>query len=104
MSHHRKTRGFILLETLIALAITAICLELFWEAHRFQVQVDTRLTRDYVEQRLTRDVLILHKLGALDKISADGYAPFEIETVTSEFLDAKGPNDTQILINFLAKQ
>ena len=75
-NNSRKTKGFILMEVLIGLAILGVTLLLFWQSYNNQVQINEKLTNAYAIDRLEYDVKILNEIKKLDELSQSSYGKF----------------------------
>ena len=75
----RRRDGFILVELLVALTISAIAFSLFWQASKNRMQMLTRLEGNYALSRLTADVAILRAANrSLDDVDPSHYTPLDL--------------------------
>ena len=76
----RRRDGFILVELLVALTISAIAFSLFWQATKNRMQMLTRLEGNYALSRLTADVAILRDAGrSLVDVDPAHYSPLDLK-------------------------
>ena len=76
----RRRGGFILVELLVVLTISAIAFSLFWQASKNRMHMLTRLEGNYALSRLEADIAILRAAGrALDDIEPSHYSPLNLK-------------------------
>lgn len=80
----RRRDGFILLELLVALSISAIALSLFWKASSNRMQMLTRLEGNYALSRLTDDIAILRTANLSIGIDPSHYLPLDLKISSKE--------------------
>ena len=75
----RRRSGFILVELLVALTISAIAYSLFWQASKNRMQMLTILERNYALSRLTADVAISRASNHSIDLDTSHYSPLELK-------------------------
>ena len=91
----KRHGGFILLELVVALAISTIAMSLFWQASNNRIQMLTRLEENYALNRLATDIEILRAANQSVDLNPAHYLPLELMitseeiSITSQHLKAK---------------
>ena len=80
----RRRDGFILLELLVALAISGIALSLFWQASNNRIKMLTRLEGKYAFSRLVADINILRVADQPLDVDPSHYLPLQLKITAEE--------------------
>ena len=75
----RRRNGFILVELLVALTISAIAYSLFWQASKNRMQMLTILEGNYALSRLTADVAIIRASNQSIDLDTSHYSPLKLK-------------------------
>ena len=75
----RRRNGFILVELLVALTISAIAYSLFWQASKNRMQMLTILEGNYALSRLTADVAIIRASSHSVDLDTSHYSPLNLK-------------------------
>ena len=75
----RRRNGFILVELLVALTISAIAYSLFWQASKNRMQMLTILEENYALSRLTADVAIIRASNQSIDLDTSHYSPLKLK-------------------------
>ena len=76
--------GFIFIELLLALAISAIAISLFWQSSNNRIRMLSILEEKYAFSRLSADATIIRASGESINIEPSHYFPLKIEQTPSD--------------------
>lgn len=93
-----RREGFILLELLLALAVSAVAMSLFWKASSNRIQMLTRLEENYAFKRLTSDVEVLKAFSQPIVLNTIHYLPLELNIMPTEILIVSQSFKTRIVL------
>lgn len=76
--------GFIFIELLLALSISAIAMSLFWQASNNRIRMLSILEEKYAFSRLISDAALMRISGEAINVEPSHYFPLEIELTPSD--------------------
>lgn len=93
-----RRNGFILLELLVTLAISAIALTLFWQASNNRIQMLARLEGNYALSRLIANIDILKAANQSLDVDPSHYLPLQLVITPAEIqITSKNAETKKIL-------
>lgn len=95
----KRNDGFVLLELLLALTISAVALTLFWKATSNRLQMLTKIEENYSYARLMSDYEILQEANQKIDFDPSNYKPLKV-IVTKNKIQILSQNT---LINEISK-
>jgi hypothetical protein len=90
--------GFIFLELLLTLAITAIAMSLFWQSSNNRIRMLSVLEEKYAFGRLTADTKIFRNSNIPITIEPSHYLPLKVELSSPEVITVSDTFENKVIL------